>query len=149
MTAIVLKKKINFGAILINWLSKWIEDDGIKNVVGKAITKMYCGRFVSIILKKRLKNKIGDEKGVVLNYNKRITPKLFEDWKKNPGMIKRTKQSGRSSKGNNKGKRIPQDSSEDQKSSKAKGKRKLLRKNLKDLIQIRIIETLFLLMINL
>lgn len=84
MSAIVMKKKIGFGEILIDWLFKWIEDARIKNVEGKTIPKMYCGRFRSIILKKRLKSKIGDEEGEVLNCNKRITPRLFKDLKKNP-----------------------------------------------------------------
>lgn len=41
--------------------------------------KMFHGRLVSIVLKKRLKSKIGDVEGEVLNVNKKITPKLFDN----------------------------------------------------------------------
>lgn len=85
MTIIVLKKEINFGVVFLDWLAKWIEDSEMKKVAGKQIPKMFYGRFISIILKKRLKNRIEDEEEETLNCNKRITSRLFENWKKNLG----------------------------------------------------------------
>ena len=49
MAAIVLKKQINFGAILIDQISKWVE-----KAEKKPMTKVFHGRLLSIILKKKL-----------------------------------------------------------------------------------------------
>lgn len=46
MTAIVLKKEINFGAILISWLAKWIDDTKEKIATSKSTIKMFYGRFI-------------------------------------------------------------------------------------------------------
>lgn len=45
---------------------------------------MFFERFISIILKKKLEKAIRDDEGVALNVNKKITHKLFDNWKRNP-----------------------------------------------------------------
>lgn len=116
MTAIIQKQNFSFGAIFIDWLAKWIEDFGKKKALDKPAPKMFHRRLISIILKKRLKERITDKEGEALNANKKITPKLFENWKRNPLENLRSKQSEGGSE-----KTI----SEVQKPVKAKGKRKI------------------------
>lgn len=69
MTAIVKKIQINFGALLLKWIGKWVLDADKK----KAARKMFYDRFISIILKKKLQKEIRDNEGEALNVNKRIT----------------------------------------------------------------------------
>lgn len=63
-----------------------------------------------------MKNKIANNEGEPLNVNKKITPKLFEYWKRNPLENIRLKQSEGGSE---------KTTSEVQKPTKAKGKRKV------------------------
>lgn len=45
--------------------------------------KMLNGRFISIILKMRMKKLIGDKEAKVLNVNKNLKKKLLDNWKRN------------------------------------------------------------------
>lgn len=54
---------------------------------------MFFGRFISIILKKKLQKEIKDNEGEALNTYKKITHKLFDNWKRNPVEIMRSRQS--------------------------------------------------------
>lgn len=54
---------------------------------------MYYSRFISILLKKKMKQHIGDKEREPLNVNKKKTKKLFENWKKNQVEINKSKQS--------------------------------------------------------
>lgn len=69
MSAIVLKEHINFGAILLDQMSKWLDKEEKKRLTEKPLTKVFHGRFLSIILKKKL-NKIKDDEGEILNVYK-------------------------------------------------------------------------------
>ena len=93
MSAITMEKKINFGAVLMDWISKWFEDAEQRKAARKPLHKMFYGRFISILLKKKMKKHIGEKEGDNLNVNWKITMKLFENWKRNPVEILRSKQS--------------------------------------------------------
>ena len=76
MTTIVMKKKINFGVILYDWL---VNEVGKIKALGKSISKVFYGRFLSIILKRKLQDKIRDDEGEALNVHKVMSPKLFDN----------------------------------------------------------------------
>lgn len=54
---------------------------------------MFFGRFIIIILKKKLKKETGDKEGEALNINKKITKKFFDNRKRNPVEVNKSKQS--------------------------------------------------------
>lgn len=62
----------------------------------KGATKIFFEKFISIILKKKLQKEIRDNEGEALNTNKKITQKLFDNWKRNLMEIMRSRQSGES-----------------------------------------------------
>ena len=69
MTANVKRHQLNYGAILLSWMGKKSQEKNPK--------KVFFGRFISILLKKFLKEQIKDAEGDPLNVNKRITQRLF------------------------------------------------------------------------
>lgn len=79
-----------------------------KKSLDKFVSKVFYGRFLSIILKKKLKSKIEDDEGDTLNVHKVMSPKLFEICQKNPMENKKLKVLGNISRRapkSNKGKR--------------------------------------------
>lgn len=72
MTAIVQRRQINYGALLLEWIGKRVQEQSTR--------KMFFGRFISILLKKLLKEEISENEGEALNVNKKITQRLFANW---------------------------------------------------------------------
>lgn len=60
MTVITMEMKINYGAVIFGWISKWFETAEKRKAAVKPLPKMFYGRFISIVLKKKLKKKIGE-----------------------------------------------------------------------------------------
>lgn len=79
MFAITMEIKINYGAIIFDWVAKWFETVENKKAAGKPLPKMFYRRFISILLKKLMKKEIGDKEGEPINVNKKITKKLFDN----------------------------------------------------------------------
>lgn len=52
---------------------------------------MFYGRFINILMKKQLRQYIGEKDGEPLNVNKKITKKLFDNWKRNPVEVNKSK----------------------------------------------------------
>lgn len=69
MSAIVLEIQIDFGAILFDQISKWVE-----KAEKKPMTKVFHGRLLSIILKKKLGGRIKEDEGEALNVHKVMSP---------------------------------------------------------------------------
>lgn len=85
-----MEVKINYGAILFNWISKWFKEK--RKAIKKHFPKMYYERFINILLKNKMRKHIGEKERKPLNVNKKITNKLFENWKRNPIKINKSKQ---------------------------------------------------------
>lgn len=88
----MMETKIKYGAVIFEWIAKWLSTVEKRKTSGKSLPKMYYGRFISIVLKKLLKKEIGDKEGEPLNGNKKIKKKLFESWKRNLVEILKSKQ---------------------------------------------------------
>ena len=69
MTAMVHGTQLNYGAVLLEWIGKWI----VNSKKSKSTPKMLYGRFISIILQSALGDKIGDDEGEAINPNRRMT----------------------------------------------------------------------------
>ena len=98
MTVITIGVKINFRVAIYNWIAKWFKDADKRIKDGKPLPRMYYGKFISIVLKKKRNQHIREKDGEPLNINKKITNKLFENWKRNHVEINKSKQSKNSEK---------------------------------------------------
>lgn len=69
---------MNFGVFIFHWAAKWFDDAKKRKKDGKPLPNMYYRRFISLLLKRKLGSKIGENDGEVLNVNKKIT-KIFDN----------------------------------------------------------------------
>lgn len=72
-----MKQQMNFGALPIDWLIKCVEKAEMKKSTDKPLTKVFHGRLLSIVPKKKLGIKIKDDEGEPLNVHKVMSPQLF------------------------------------------------------------------------
>lgn len=79
MTAITMEVKVNYGAVIFNWLANWFKDAAKRKKEDKPQPKMLFGRFIFILLKKKLGKYLDNKYGEPLNVNKKITKKLFNN----------------------------------------------------------------------
>lgn len=70
---------INYGVVFFNWIFKWFTDAEKRKKDGKPLPKMYFRRIICILLKRKLRQYIGEKDGEPLNVNKKITKELFEN----------------------------------------------------------------------
>lgn len=79
MSTITVGKKMNFGAIIFSWILKWFEDAEKRKKKGKPLPKMFFARILSIVIKVKIGEQIGLKEGEVLNVNKKMTNRLFDN----------------------------------------------------------------------
>lgn len=93
-----MEVQINYGVVIFNQISKWFKDVKKRKKDGKPLPKMFYRRFISIMLKKKMRKHIEEKDKEALNVNKKITKKLFKNWKRNPVELNQSKQSEESEK---------------------------------------------------
>lgn len=79
MSAITIEVPINYGVVFFNWITKWFIDVEKRKKVGKPLPKMYFRKLISILLKKKMRQLIGEKERELINVNKKTTKKFFEN----------------------------------------------------------------------